>query len=226
MNLAIFLAAVTVITGMIRREFRDSAAVRSENVHRRGPPVFVSEWRDLIPDALSTASPTAPIQLIVFADMECPYCARFYLDIERQLAHKYAGQLNTAMVHLPLAIHRFAMPSAIAVECAAAQGTAAAFIELVYSKQDSIGLKPWESYAEEVKLPEMPGFLSCLKGGVPRRIEAGKNWASRLQVVSTPTILLNGWRFFGVVSENELSAAIDALLAGRPPFAGSDTDAK
>jgi protein-disulfide isomerase len=150
--------------------------------------------------------------------MECPYCARFYLEIERKLVRKYEGRVNAAMIHLPLARHRFAQQSATAVECGAAQGAAASLIELVYSKQDSIGLKSWESYAQEAKMPEVPRFLSCLKGPIPRRIEAGKQWAARLQVASTPTILLNGWRFFGAVPEEDLSSAIDALLAGRQPF--------
>jgi protein-disulfide isomerase len=116
--------------------------------------------------------------------------------------------------------------SAVALECAASQGAQNPFLDLVYQKQDSIGLKSWRSYAEEARVADLPRFLKCITEPPPTRIESGRKWAARLEITSTPTILLNGWRFVGLPAEKDLVDAIDALLAGQTPFWQADNVAK
>lgn len=63
---------------------------------------------------------SAPITVVEFSDFQCPFCARGAGTIEQLLA-KYPQDVRFAFKHLPLNIHPWAMPAAIAANCAAAQ---------------------------------------------------------------------------------------------------------
>lgn len=52
------------------------------------------------------------------------------------------------------------------------------------------------------------------------RIEAGIELAARMDARSTPTVLINGWRFPASPNLARQRAAIDAVLRGAPPMEG------
>jgi protein-disulfide isomerase len=119
---------------------------------------------------------------------------------------------------LPLKIHRFARNAALAAECAARQDRFAAFVEVAYSRQDSIGLKTWESYARDAGVSHADAFSACLaESASSALVDSGIAASARLGIHATPTVMLNGWRVPDA-SQAELSRAIGELLAGRPPF--------
>jgi protein-disulfide isomerase len=119
-------------------------------------------------------------------------------------------------VHFPLPQHRFARPAARAAECAHDQGLFDKFQDLVYSKQDSLGLKSWISYAEEARVPELRRFERCVADTARvARIEAGILLDKQLAVRGTPTVILNGSRFWNPPSQTELLQAIAALKDGK-----------
>lgn len=62
-----------------------------------------------------------PIQLIIYSDFECPFCAEFNKTVE-QAKKEFGSNLLIAYRHFPLASHASAMPAAIASECADEQG--------------------------------------------------------------------------------------------------------
>lgn len=151
--------------------------------------------------------------LVEFSDLECSAC-RSYQPVIDGLRSKYGASIAVVFVHYPLTrIHRFAMPAARAAECAAEQGRFASFSSLVYSKQDSIGLKPWASYALESMVPDVERFSDCSAATGPvERILKGMEQGERIEVTGTPTIALNGLRFFDVPSREVLEATIDSIL--------------
>lgn len=63
---------------------------------------------------------SAPITVVEFSDFQCPFCARGAATMEQLLA-KYPQDVRFAFKHLPLNIHPWAMPAAIAANCAASQ---------------------------------------------------------------------------------------------------------
>lgn len=64
----------------------------------------------------------APIVIVEYSDIECPFCSRFH-DTMKQVVSEYDGQVAWVYRHFPLeSIHPNARMAANAVECAADQG--------------------------------------------------------------------------------------------------------
>src|SRR5262245_16056838 len=59
----------------------------------------------------------APIQLVVYADLSCPYCKSFFKKTLPSLQEQFGDSIVVAYRHLPLASHSRARAEAIAAEC-------------------------------------------------------------------------------------------------------------
>lgn len=66
----------------------------------------------------SMGKSSAPVTIVEFSDFECPYCARVVPTV-KQLLEKYPDDVRIVFMHLPLAIHPWAEPAAVAATCAA-----------------------------------------------------------------------------------------------------------
>ncbi len=69
----------------------------------------------------------APVQMIVYSDLDCPYCKHLYLQTLPALQKEFANTLLIAFRHLPLPKHTGAYGEAIAAECVFNDRGAAAF---------------------------------------------------------------------------------------------------
>lgn len=62
---------------------------------------------------------------------------------------------------------------------------------LLYRKQDSLGLKRWESYAAEAGVRDIASFVSCAESTEPiARLRADTLLARNVGVRGTPTIII------------------------------------
>ena len=68
----------------------------------------------------------APVKLVTYSDMECPFCKQFHATAKQVLAD-YNGQVVLVYRHLPLDFHASAKPLAEGSECAAELGGNDAF---------------------------------------------------------------------------------------------------
>jgi protein-disulfide isomerase len=154
------------------------------------------------------------VKIAEFADFECPACKHFESTLKSVLASYPANRVSLVFVHFPLRQHRFASIAARAAECAAPGGRFATFHDLLFAKQDSLGLKSWGSFGFEVGIRDSARFSRCVAGTeVVSRIAAGEGIGKRLEIHATPTVMVNGWRFPRPPSETELKNLIDKLLA-------------
>src|SRR5438093_351413 len=139
------LAAVVIAAGVARWAFFESVGAASTTTEVRLE--YKSDWRDLLRYGRTVGSVAAPIQIIEFADLECPACRVFNNTMLAAARQTYRERLAVTFVHFPLSFHRFARPGAVAAECANVQGHFGEFVDLVYEKQDSLGFKSWSSFA-------------------------------------------------------------------------------
>lgn len=180
-------------------------------------PVLVENWRSQLGKGRWLGSPDAQVQLIEFADYECPYCASFHTMLET-LRDRYPTQIGLSFVHYPLAGHRNAEQAARAAECAAEQARFEAMHASLFERQNLLGVKSWREFASEAGVPDIALFETCLQGEQSlRRIIEGKQLAEQLAVRGTPTVVVNGWMLGRPPSAEELERMVKLVLAGKSP---------
>jgi protein-disulfide isomerase len=214
---AVLVICAVVTTGVVvRREFFDSPS-------GSGPtkPIFIKEWRADLARGVRMGPADAPVQLIEFADFECPFCAGFHMTLH-SLRERYPTQVALTYVHFPLPMHRFALPAARIAECAGEQGRFEAMCDRLFKQQNSFGLKPWSEFASEADVPNRDAFEVCVKRTDPMpRVVEGEQLGKELDVQGTPTVIINGWKLGHPPSEKELDAMVRAVLAGKDPVSGA-----
>ena len=213
------LAAVSVAVTVVHREFYATGRTDRGNPPIDRRPSYHAEWRSMLSDGEQIGDPAATIKVIEFVDLECPACRHYHETVLPDIIERYGDTVSVVFVHFPLSIHRFARPAAIGAECAAAQRAFRPFIDVVFAKQDSLGLKSWGSYGREAGIADTSEFSRCVQSPPQtERIDAGLALATRLQLRATPSVMVNGWLFAAAPGAEELSRTIQALLAGRSPL--------
>jgi NhaA family Na+:H+ antiporter len=216
---AVLVICALITTGLVvHREFFAPPASGESATH---VPVLVQDWKSLVGQGVLLGPPSAPVQLIEFADFECPYCGGFHKTL-KTLRERYPAQVALTYVHFPIQGHRFALPAARAAECAGEQGRFEAMHDRLFQEQDQLGLKSWSEFATEAGVPDSDAFNACIKrsGSMPRVVE-GQQLGKELDVQGTPTVIVNGWRFGNPPTEKELDEMVKAVLAGKEPVSGA-----
>jgi protein-disulfide isomerase len=207
------IAAITMAIVVVRREFFPSALAEP----RARSPDLVPDWSEFLSSGYIVGDSAAPVKIIEFSDLECPFCKTFHATV-RAIRKDLPNDIAFVFVHFPLPNHRFARPAARALECARIESKFVEMLDYLYEKQDSFGLKPWSAYAHDIGISNARRFGLCASDTVRvPAIEAGVALGERLGLHTTPTILVNGWRYVGGLDQAQLAAVIKELLAGRHP---------
>jgi protein-disulfide isomerase len=210
-------ALVTTAVVVHRGVFAHAPMVAS-STHQE--PVFIKNWKSQPAAGIRLGSINAPVQLIEFADFECPFCRDLHKTL-RALRERYSAQVSLVYIHFPLQGHRFALPAARVAECADEQGKFEPMYDQLFDGQDEFGLKPWSDFARAAGLSDLAAFESCIKRTTPvPRVEQGKQLGATIDVKGTPTLIINGWMLAAPPSFEELDAMVKAALAGKSPVSG------
>lgn len=167
--------------------------------------------------------PDAPVSIIEFTDLQCPYCARFATETFPRLKRDYidTGKLSYASRDLPLPFHDFAIPAAVASRCAGEQGRFWEYREALFASQQQLGSEPYLRIAAELGL-DVPRLEAC-RGDGRQEAALREEFALAVQqgIRSTPTFVI-GRRVNGELQTEIVSGArpyeyfkarLDALLA-------------
>jgi protein-disulfide isomerase len=172
--------------------------------------------------------PTAPVTIVAFVDLQCPFCARVLPTLEK-LQNEYGPQrLRLVVKHLPLAFHPQARPAAEAAQAVMAMrgpGAFFRFVTLLYQRQQELGPALFESAAGEIGLPPRALSTRAAAADVRAQVEAHLELAERVGVQGTPGFRINGillsgaqpYEKFREIVEAELAATNQARQAGTPP---------
>lgn len=215
-SIMLTLAAITITGTLVHREF--FAPSLSGRVPAKAE--YVENWRTLLPAGHFVGDPRAPITIVEFSDLECPFCRQFHGAL-RTVVDKHPGQVTYSFIHFPLAGHKHALRAAHAAECAGYAGKFAAALDVMFSHQDSLAASDWSWLMRETRMRDTTTFARCMADTTtPPRVKEGLALGSKMKIAGTPTVLLNGWRYTGMPADTELVRAVDDLLAGRKPYKG------
>ena len=213
-SIAMTASAMVIAATLLFRQFDRETPIS----RRPREPEYVEDWRRLLPVGRLLGQASAPVEIVAFVDLECPFCARFHANVA-SLRRRFGENLSLSYLHYPLANHRFAMPAARAAECSADQGRFYEFVDRVYESQDSLGLKTWVEYAQNAAVGDTARFRRCAADTAPvAKIQQGLALGSSLGINGTPTVLINGWRYPLPPSDSVIVTLLQSLQAGRDPF--------
>lgn len=169
----------------------------------------------------------APVSIIEFTDLQCPYCARHAREVFPRLKADYieTGKVRYASRDLPLSIHPFALPAAIASRCAGEQGRFWDYRAALFAAQRTLGNDPYVRIAAELGL-DLERLEACRRDGrQEQEVLADVEVAHASGIRSTPAFLIGrvvdgqfqGELLRGIQTYEVFAARIDALLqaAGR-----------
>ena len=161
----------------------------------------------------------AKVTIVEFADFRCPFCEKFFTDIEPQLIKDY---VDTGKAKLAFRNFAFLGPASVvaanAGECANEQAKFWDMHDYLYKNQPS---ESDTSMYTTDKLTTIAGqlgmdtakFKSCLDGNkYDKNVSDDLAAGQKAGVSGTPTTFVNGTPVIGAVPYNQLKTAIDAEL--------------
>jgi protein-disulfide isomerase len=200
--LALTACATVVTAAVVRREFLSAAPATAAR-----KPLHVGNWRAYASEGRVLGPPDAPVTIVEFSDFQCPYCKVLYRSL-KAVRVRYPGKVRVVYREYPLeGLHAHAFEAAVAAECAGTQGRFEALHDLLFEKQDSIGLLSWATLAHRSRIPDARAFSRCLTDSAATwRVRADIAAGRRLGVRGTPTVLLNDLLLPGTPTELQLDS--------------------
>ena len=152
----------------------------------------------------------------LYTDYQCPYCAKAEPKFE-EAAKKLDGVLNVTVRHMPLNMHANAVPAALAVEAAEAQGKHLEMANKLFATQnDWKNIKErdklrtlYNDYAKELGLNTEEFDKVLLASDTVKPIQRDYEHAVKIGVKGTPTFAVND----KVVEGLDSSSSVDDLVS-------------
>jgi protein-disulfide isomerase len=173
--------------------------------------------------------PDAPLTMVEFTDLQCPYCRQFHTTTFEQIKRDYidTGRLRYISRDFPLdSIHPFALGAARASRCAADQGKFWEMRHTILVNNAALTNDIFNTFAQDLKL-NVTAFKACeataattFQAGMQKDLADGTS----VGVSGTPTFVigkttatgLDGIRIVGAQPYAVFDAKLKELLA-KPP---------
>ena len=171
-------------------------------------------------------SSSAPVTIVEFTDLQCPFCNRFATTTFEQLKKTYidTGQVRFITRDLPLGMHQHAMRAAKASRCAGEQGKFWEMRTTLVKNATTLSAELMTATAQTLKL-DMAAFDACVQSTrFDALIQKDMADAQSIGVTGTPSFVigktapngLNGVRLVGAQPLAAFEARIKAALAPAP----------
>lgn len=234
---ASILVAAVLIAGSVLYSTQKKQAGQEANpaggdnqpapAEKAAPPISASET------LLGKAS--APVAIIEYGDYQCPWCGKFFTEVEPMIRKEY---IQTGKAKMVFRSFQFLGPeskaAAEAVECAREQGKSWEYHDAVYKAEHADGQENngnldrelFLKLAGEVKL-DVNAFTGCLDAHkFASKVQSDYTAAGAAGVNGTPTVFINGkllgsWTsssgnpFSAPANLDAVRSAINSALAGK-----------
>jgi protein-disulfide isomerase len=160
----------------------------------------------------------APVTIIEFGDLECPFCARAFSEIETMVNTTHKGKVRLIFKHFPLNIHPWAMQAAIASECVRRQNPKAfwSFVSDVYHDQGAINPQNLrehvDTYVAQLGLDQQVFNACVMAPAAEAQVTQDRDDGNAVGVNSTPTFMINGIEMVGLPSDKTFEYVVNSEL--------------
>ncbi|WP_263373572.1 DsbA family protein [Granulicella aggregans] len=175
----------------------------------------------------------APVLIVGFDDLECPFCARMNAQLFPAILDRYKDQVRIVYRDFPLDQHPWALRAAVDTNCVGAQSGTGYWnlVDYIHAHADEIGgTEKTVAKANEMldKLATEEGkkqkideaaLSACLAKQDTTGIKASMKDAEALGVSATPALFINGEKIEGAQPLEYVYRMIDGALvaAGKTP---------
>lgn len=173
----------------------------------------------------------APLQLIEFADFQCPSCAMAARQMHRlvkaygdrvQLVFKNFPLDPTCNPHITRRIHDYACYAAKTAHCAGKQGHFAEMYEKLFANQKDLSVNNIEHWAAELGLDKAQLETCMAAPETLTAIQKDADQANSLGLEATPTFFANGRKVQGIIDEPRLKTLL--LELAKPAASSQNTN--
>ena len=157
----------------------------------------------------------APVTIVQFTDLQCPFCARFYPPIEEVLK-AYPDKVRFISKNFPLSFHPNARPAAKLALAANEQGKYFEMVKLLLQNGADVSESKVKEYAKElnIKHEKLISDLKVKDAEYEKRINDDIALAGQSDVMGTPTFFINGKKTVAR-DFNSYKIEIDKILSGK-----------
>jgi protein-disulfide isomerase len=160
-------------------------------------------------------SALAPVTMIEFSDLQCPFCARVHPTL-KQLQAKYGpSQLRVVFKHNPLPFHPNARPAAKVADAVLRQGGSKAFfafLDLAFGEQMKLGDEALSDWVARVGLDPSVVMKRAELSDTTDKLDRDIALASKIGANGTPAFRINGITLVGAQPIDAFTSIIDAEL--------------
>ncbi len=193
------------------------------------PAAAASQYDPSLPAVKSNGyvlgSATAPLEVVEYADFECPSCGQFANIIEPDVRTNFVntGKIRLRFIDFPLDMHRNTWNASRAAACADEQGKFWQMHDAIFQAQDrwngeatSNPDKVLKAIAKQIGLNSAQ-FDQCVDSHrTQAKVQAHYTIARDMHVQATPTFNVNGKLYPGLQTYDQFKKIVDNAL---PPSA-------
>jgi protein-disulfide isomerase len=177
----------------------------------------------------------APVQILEFADFECPACGSFATLTEPDMRKRLVetGQASFRFLDYPLAMHANSWDAHMAAACANEQGKFWEMHDRIFATQDQWNTQAtnrpkqvFSRLAREILLDESQWDECYDTQKYKLNIAANQREGDRRLVSSTPTFIIGDKLVKGALGFDQLKSYVDsaaAMAPAVPPVPSGDT---
>lgn len=231
---SLFLAApVASADGMTQEQIKEllgelkgirQALERMQTGGQAAAPVDEKVSLALPSNAYSMGDAKAPLVMVEYTDLQCPFCQQFHNTTFAQIKANYidTGKVRFVSRDFPLDFHENARKAAQASRCAADQGKFWEMRHVMIVNAEALKPDNLMTYAGQIKM-DVPKFKACVdsdkdRADIDKQVQEGM----AAGVTGTPSFVigrldkdnkLNGVRLVGAMPYAQFDAKFQELLS-------------
>ena len=196
-----------------------SANMENSELTQVTPPTADAEYGEVAVEAddYVIGEATAPVTIIEYASLTCPHCARFHGQVLPALKKELIESGKVRLVYRDFPLDQLAMAGSVLARCAG-RDRYFAFLDVLFRDQSrwARSQDPIQALSQIARLGGMgkEKFQSCLNDKKLQEsiLKQRLDGSQKYQVNSTPTLIINGKKFSGGLTFDQIKAVVATMI--------------